>query len=100
MPQALDHLCDPLLVSLQQFPYFLEPGSLELDTVLQMWPQQNRAEGEDHLPQSAGHVLFNAPQDTVGLLGYKSTLMARGQPAVHQDTWILLRRASLEQVSP
>jgi len=33
----------------------------ELDTVFQIWPPQDGVE-EDHLPQPAGHVLFNAPE--------------------------------------
>ena len=34
---------------------------------------QSRAEGEDHFSHAAGDVFFNAPQDTIGLLGYKGT---------------------------
>ena len=51
-------------------------------------------EGEDHLPQTAGNAVPNAPQDTVGLLGHKSTLLAHGQLVVHQDPHILLCRAA------
>jgi len=47
-----------------------------------MWPHQGRVEEEDHLPRPAGHTLFNAPQDTIGLRGHKGTLLAHGQPVV------------------
>jgi len=46
--------------------------------VLQMWLPQGRVEGEDHLPCPAGHALFNIPQDTIGLLGHRGTLLAHG----------------------
>ena len=51
-----------------------------------MGPYQDRVEGEDHLPQLAGHSLFNASKDTIGHLGHEGTLLALGQPAVYQDT--------------
>lgn len=41
---GFNHLCRPLLGTLQQFPTFLELGTPELDAVLQMWPHQDRAE--------------------------------------------------------
>jgi len=56
-----------------------------------MCPQQARIEGEDHLPQPAGHDFLNAPQDTIGLLGHKGTLLAHGQPVVLQDPQVLCR---------
>ena len=64
---------------------FLElPGKTQDWTVLQLWPYQGTAEGEErriHLLRPAGHVLFNALQDSIGLLG---TLLAHGQPTTHQ----------------
>lgn len=36
-----NNLCSSLLDSLQQFPIFLELGSLELHSVLQLWPDQS-----------------------------------------------------------
>ena len=61
--------------------------------MLQMCSHQGRIEREDYLPQPAGHALrFNIPQDTVGLRGYKDTLLAHGQPLVHWDTQVLLCR--------
>ncbi|XP_061865963.1 P2X purinoceptor 6 isoform X6 [Colius striatus] len=49
MLQSPGHLGSPALASLQQFPVPLELGSPELDTGLQMRPQQGRAEGEQNL---------------------------------------------------
>ena len=63
-----------------------------------MWPHQGRSEGEDHLLLSAGHALFNAPQDTIGLLGHKGTLLTHGQPVLHQDPQVFLCRALLSKV--
>jgi len=91
MLQVLNHLCGAV---------FLELGSPELNTALQMWPHQDRFQGEDHLPQPSGHALFNARQDTVGFLGHKGTMLARGLPVVYQDTQFLLCRAPFQQVSP
>ncbi|XP_052556631.1 uncharacterized protein LOC128089357 isoform X2 [Tympanuchus pallidicinctus] len=65
-----------------------------------MRSHQGRVEGEDHLPQPAGHALFNAPQDAIGPLGHKGTLLAHGQPVVHQDTQVPLCRAPLQQLIP
>ena len=60
-------------------------GSPELDTVLQVRPDQGRVEGKDHLPWPAGHTPFNIPQNSTGLTGHKGTLQAYGQPVIHQD---------------
>ena len=67
---------------------------------MQMWPHLGRVEGEDHLPQPAGHALFNASQDTIGLLCHKDTLLAHGQSVVYQNTLALLHGGPLQQVSP
>ena len=50
MLQAPYHLCGPLLDSFQEIHVFFAPGSSELDTILQVRPDQGRVEGEDHLP--------------------------------------------------
>ncbi|PKU38718.1 rna-directed dna polymerase from mobile element jockey- hypothetical protein [Limosa lapponica baueri] len=84
---------------LQQLPVLLELGSPELDTVLQMWPQQGRVEGEDNLPQPPGDTFLNASQDAIGLLGHKGTLLTHGHPVVHQDSQVFFLRAALQQVS-
>jgi len=58
------------------YPVSLEVGRPELDTVLQMWPHQDRVKGEDHLPQCTAYAFLNAPEDTIGPLGHKGTLLA------------------------
>ena len=56
-------------------------------------------EREENLPRPADHTLLNAPQDTTGLLGNKSTLLAYGQLVTHQHSQVPLCRAALQQVS-
>ena len=56
--------------------------------------------GEGNLPHAVGHALFNAPQDTIGLLRHKSTLLAHGQPVVHHDTQVLKFAVAVELVVP
>ena len=51
-----------------------------------MGPHQGSVEGKENLPRPAGHTLLDAPQDAIGLLGNQGTLLAHGQPVVHQDT--------------
>jgi len=43
---------------------------------------------------------FNVFQATTDLLGHKGTLLAHGQPVVHQDNQVLLYRAPLQWISP
>jgi len=50
-----------------------------LDTVVQVRPHQDRAEGDNPLPLPAGHFSFDTAQDTVGLLGCRLTLLAQVQ---------------------
>jgi len=61
-----------------------------------MWPTKVRVEGEDDLPQFAGHAIFK------GLLAFlaKGTLLAHGQPVVQQNIQDLLCSAPFQQVSP
>ncbi|NWI29449.1 DIA1 protein, partial [Sula dactylatra] len=99
MLQSPDHLGSSSLDLLKQFPV-LKLGSPELDAVLQMWPYWGGIEGEDNLPQPAGHTLFNAPQDTVDLLGHEGTLLAHGQPSVHQHSKDHLSGAAFQQSFP
>jgi len=65
---------------------FLEVGSPELDTALQMGPHQGRVEGEENLPWPAAHTPLDAPQDPVSFLGSQGTLLAHGQPVVPQHS--------------
>ena len=78
-----NNLCGPTLDSLYKNPIFLELGSPELDTVLQMWPHQGRIEGEYHHP-----ALFNSPQDTFVLLGHKGILLAHQSFTIGSDLGI------------
>lgn len=59
----------PLLDSLQKFPVFLELRSLDLNTILQIWPHQGGVKRKNNLSQPAGYAISNTPQDTTGLLG-------------------------------
>jgi len=63
-----------------------------------MGPHQGTVEGEKNLPRLAGHTPLNAPQDSIGLLGSQGTLLAHGQPVVHQHSQVPLPRAALQQV--
>jgi len=65
--QPSDHLHGPLLDPFQQLhiPPVLEAPAL--NTVLQMGPHMDRAEGENHLSLPAGHHSVDGAQDTVGL---------------------------------
>ena len=62
-----------------------------------MSPHKGRIEGDNHLPCSASHSSFDAAQDTVGLPGCKSTLLAHAQLFVHQDSQVLLHRVALKE---
>ncbi|PKU30613.1 rna-directed dna polymerase from mobile element jockey-like [Limosa lapponica baueri] len=64
-----------------------------------MGPPQGRAEGQDDPPPPAGHTLPDAPQETIGLLGHKGTLLAHGHLVVHQDSQVFFLRAALQQGS-
>lgn len=64
------------------------------------WTQHSRrgltrAEGENPLPQSAGHSAFGAVQDVSGFLACKHTLTAHVQLPVHQHHQVLFPRAAL-----
>jgi len=65
MLQPFDHLHGAPLDPLQQL-HVLVLGALVLDTVLQVGPQEGRAEGDDPLLHPAGHPSSDVAQDTVG----------------------------------
>jgi len=67
--QPSDHLSGPPLDPLQELHVLPVVGAPGPDTVLQMGPHKSRVEGENPLPLPAGHPLFNAAQNTVGLPG-------------------------------
>ena len=88
-----------MLHSLQELHVSLVLGSPELHTALQTWPPQGSVEAKDHLPPPADNTLPNAAQHTLGLLGHKGTVLARGQLVVHQASQVLLCTAAFQQVS-
>jgi len=94
MLQSPHHPCSPLLDTLQQLLIFLEVGSPELDTVLQMGPHYGSVEGKENLPGPAGHTLLDASQEPISFLGSQGTLLTHSQPVIHQDTQVPLHRAA------
>jgi len=75
--QPSDHLCGPPLDPLQHIHVLLMLGAPELDAGLQVGSHQSGAEGQNPLPQPAGHASLDAAQDTVGFLGCKHILPAQ-----------------------
>ena len=90
--QLSDHFCGPPLDRLQQLHVFPVLRAPELDAGLQVRSHQSRVEGQNHLPQPAGHTVFDAAQDMVGLLGCEHTLVAHIQPFIYQYPQVLLLR--------
>ena len=80
--QSSSHLCCPPLYLLQQLCILLVLEGLDLPTALQMGPHKGRV---NHVPLPAGHLSFDAAQDTVGLPGFKCTLLAHVQLFTHQN---------------
>ena len=68
-------------------------GAPGLDAVLQIGPHGGRG---GHIPLPPGHPSFDEAQDTVGLPGYKSTLLAHVQLFGHQEPQVFLGRAALK----
>ncbi|KAK4819021.1 hypothetical protein QYF61_024137 [Mycteria americana] len=95
-----DHSCGPPLDLLQQVHVFPVLRTPELDAVLQVGSHQSRVEGQNHLPQPAGHASFDAAQDMVGLLGCEHTLLAHVQLFIHQYPQVLFCRAALNPFIP
>ncbi|KAK4833105.1 LOW QUALITY PROTEIN: hypothetical protein QYF61_027771 [Mycteria americana] len=98
--QPSDHFLGPPLDPLQQLHVLLVLRAPELDAVLQVRSHQSRVEGQNHLPQPAGHAALDAAQDMVGLLGCKRTLLAHVQLFIHQCPQVLLCRAALNHIIP
>jgi len=59
---------------LQQVHVLLVLRSPDLDSGLQVGSHQSGVEGQNHLPQPAGHAALDAAQGTVSLLGCERTL--------------------------
>ncbi|CAN0071273.1 unnamed protein product, partial [Bubo scandiacus] len=60
---------------------------------------ESRVEGENHLPQPAGHASLDAAQDTAGFLGCKHTLSGHVELLIKQHPQVLLHRAALNPFS-
>uniref|UniRef100_A0A8D0KQB7 Uncharacterized protein n=1 Tax=Strix occidentalis caurina TaxID=311401 RepID=A0A8D0KQB7_STROC len=82
----------PIRPALSQNPRILQVGKAPRDHRVQpsVWPHQCRAQGDCHLPASAGHTISNTSQDAVGFLGPLGTLLAHGQLLVNENPQILL----------
>ncbi|KAK4824741.1 hypothetical protein QYF61_018213 [Mycteria americana] len=98
--QPSDHFCGLALDPLQQLHVLLVLRAPELDTGFQVGSHQSRVEGQNHLPQPAGHASSDAAQDTVGLLHCKRTLLPHVQLFVHQYPQVLFHRATLNHIIP
>ena len=70
-----------------------------MDVILQVASHESRAEGQNHLPQPAGHASLDATQDTVGLLVCPCTLPAHVESFINQHRQILLLRAAVKPFS-
>ncbi|KAK4826030.1 hypothetical protein QYF61_003851 [Mycteria americana] len=100
MFHPLDHLCGPPLDPIQQVCVFPVLRAPELDAVLQVGSHQHGVEGQNHLPQPAGHNSFDTDQDMVGFLGCECTFLAHVQLFIHQYPQVLLHRAALNHIIP
>ena len=65
----------------------------ELDAVFQVGSHESRVEGQNQLPQPAGHTFLDATRDTIGLLSCKHILLAHAESFINQHPQILLRAA-------
>ncbi|RMC16445.1 hypothetical protein DUI87_06775 [Hirundo rustica rustica] len=83
----------PLLDPLQELHISLVLRSPELDTALQVRPDQDREKGRITFHD----LLAMLPQEPIGFLGHQDTLLAHGQLAAHQDPQVLLCRAAPQQ---
>ena len=62
-----------------------------------MGPHEGRVERDNHLPALAGHPSSDGSLETIGHLRCKSTLLAHFHFFIHQDTLLLLHRATLKE---
>ena len=96
----LDHFCGPHLDTLELFCVSPVLRTPHLDTVLQVRLHQCRVEGQDYLPQLAGHASFDAAQDTVDFLVCEGTLLAHVQLPIYQYPQVFFSRAVLNPSIP
>ncbi|KAK4811285.1 hypothetical protein QYF61_023337 [Mycteria americana] len=98
--QTLHQLRCPSLYALQYLNIPLVVGGPKLNTVFEVWPHQCRVQGHNHFPSPAGHAIFDAGQDAIGLLGRLGTLLAHIQAAVNQHPQVLLCQAAFQPLFP
>lgn len=97
--QAPNNFCGPSLVLLQFVDLSLIQGAPKLDTVFQMCSHIRCAEGNNHLPLTAGYALSYTALYTVGFRCYKGTLLTHVQ-LVHQHPQVLLCKIAAYSVGP
>jgi len=93
----LGHFIVFFTVGLESSSLFLRLSNF---TILQVRSHQSGAEGQNHLPQPAGHASLDAAQDTVDLLGCECTLLAHVRLYIHQHPQVLLSTAALNPFIP
>lgn len=98
--QSPNHPHGPLLKSLQCGHLCLVLKSTELDPNPRCGLPQCWVKGQGHLWQLAGNNPLNAPQNTIGLLGHKGTLLVHVQLDIHKDPQASLHRAVFQSISP
>ena len=96
----MHHFCGPSLDVLQQVNVSTVLNTPHLDSVLQVRPHQHRVEGQNHLPQPAGHASFDAAQDKVGFLGCEDTVLAHALFSIHQYPQVFFSRAVFSPFIP
>lgn len=94
--QSLQHLCDPLLESLQQVHVSLIMRKLEQNTRRDFTSvlQEGRITSSPN-----GNALVSAAQDTVGLFLCEAALLAHDHLVVNHDHEMRLCRAAYQHVS-
>ncbi|KAK4819006.1 hypothetical protein QYF61_022837 [Mycteria americana] len=98
--QTLHQLRCPSLDTPQHLNVSLVVGGPKLNTGFEVQPHQCRVQGHDHFPSPAGHAIFDASQDAIGLLGHLGTLLAHIQPPVDQHPQVLFRWAAFQPLFP
>ena len=71
----------------------------ELDAGLQVRSHQSRVQGQNHLPQTAGHNSCDATQDTAGLLHCECTLLGHIELLINRHPQGLLLGAAFNPFS-
>jgi len=97
--QPSNHFCGPPLDLLQQLHVFPVLRAPEMDSGLQVGSHQSRVEGQNHLPQPAGHTSLDAALDAVGPLGCQHTLPGHLELLVKQHPQVFLLKAALNPFS-